>query len=1545
MKPTPPNGISVIIPSYNEAPTIRELVKRIGTALTEAQEPHEIIVVDDHSIDRTARIVKTLAAKYPVRLQVKKGKRGKGFSIMEGSINANFRYIAMIDADLQYPPELLPALLSQAREKGSAVAVRRTYRTTLLRRLISRINAFVFGRILLNIPTDVQSGLKVFHHEVFEHVDKNLIGPWSIDMPLLFTTYELGYTAGSVEFDFQPREAGASRVNLIPTAIEIALGAIRTRFSGRVHKVDVHKGDVMLGTGLAYRRKRYVTHSTLPHEQSALQPLALWQATVIFLLLGLITTGMIVRPLSTAIVLVAILSVIYFLDVFFNLFLVLKSLYNPPELTFTDDELNGLDEAKLPVYTVMCPLYREAAVLPHFLASIDRMSWPKDKLDVLLLLEEDDIETRKAVETLRLPEYIRVLVVPDSLPKTKPKACNYGLMFANGDYIVVYDAEDEPDVMQLKKAYLAFERSPDTIGCMQAKLNYYNPQDNVLTRLFTAEYSLWFDVVLTGLQTINTTIPLGGTSNHFKTVTLRKLHGWDPFNVTEDCDLGARLFQAGYRTAIIDSTTLEEANSDLKNWLRQRSRWIKGYIQTYFVHLRNPVRFFRQYRGHGLIFQLVVGGKIAFMLINPLLWLATIAYFTLYAYVGPTIESVYPSAIFYMAVTSLVFGNFLCLYYYMIGVAKREHWNLVKYIFLVPFYWLMVSVAAGIALIQFMFKPHYWEKTIHGLHLVKPDIRTRQETAIRLPSFAAQGRRLATLIDTVGKEGLSGGVLVASIVVINFINFLYNAYLGRTVSFADFGLISVIGSFVYISQVPVGALGIAMTHQSAYLFGRYGGAVKEFWQETRRKAILVASVVTILWLLVTPFIARFFNEKTLLPFVLFAPVWFITIVNSVDGGYLTGNLQFITIGVVGVLEAAVKLGVTVGLVSSGNTAWVYAAIPISTFVAFALAWWRSAGSPAVKLNEAERTTSAAFPFRFFFTAALVKMSSIGFLVFDVILAKHYLSPENAGRYSLLSLIGKMVFFAGGLFSQFVLPIISREEGAGRKSDTIFLKLLTATAGACTFAFLLLGPLGAWVTPILWGAKVRSVVPLLSVYTFGIALLCLSQTIVIYHQSKKQYLVAYAAFALGLFQIAGFLMFHEIIEDFVFVTAISGVVTLFSMYLLHRYYALVEAAARNFGDFVGLFRKIPEGRPVKGSKLRILVFNWRDIRHVWSGGSEVYIQELAKRWVAAGHQVTVFCGNDGKNKRHEVIHGVRIVRRGGFYFVYFWAFFYYMLRFRGKYDLIIDSENGIPFFTPLYAKEKVYLLIHHVHQEVFRKRLIPPFSWIAQGLERYLMPLVYRNTELITVSPSSKADILEHKLTRREPHIIYNGVDLTTYTPGKKEKTPVILYLGRLTTLKSLSVFIQAAALVVTKIKKIRFIIAGDGPDKRRLEHLVRKLKLETYISFMGHVSEEHKVELYRRAWLFVNPSLIEGWGITTIEANACGAPVIASNVAGLRDAVHNPHSGILVRYGAADEFAKTIIRLVKNTKEREKMSREAMAWAKLFDWQKSADQGIELLYE
>ena len=238
------------------------------------------------------------------------------------------------------------------------------------------------------------------------------------------------------------------------------------------------------------------------------------------------------------------------------------------------------------------------------------------------------------------------MVVPDSQPKTKPKACNYGLQLATGAFCVIFDAEDRPDPDQLKKAVIAFSQVANNVVCVQAKLNHFNQDQNMLTAWFANEYSMHFELILPAMGAAESPIPLGGTSNHFITSKLRELGAWDPFNVTEDADLGIRLHREGYRTAMIDSTTLEEANSQVPNWIRQRSRWNKGYIQTWLVHMRHPFALLSQTGFRGFMsFNLTMGSAFV-LLLNPIFWGLTTLYVLTQA---GFIQQLFPGIVFYVA--------------------------------------------------------------------------------------------------------------------------------------------------------------------------------------------------------------------------------------------------------------------------------------------------------------------------------------------------------------------------------------------------------------------------------------------------------------------------------------------------------------------------------------------------------------------------------------------------------------------------------------------------------------------------------------------------------------------------------------------------------------------------------------------------------------------------------------------------------------------------------------------------------------------------------
>ncbi len=426
----------------------------------------------------------------------------------------------------------------------------------------------------------------------------------------------------------------------------------------------------------------------------------------------LLVAALVWQPLGTLIVVNGALIVFYLMHGGYKFYLVWLSLDRPAAVEVTPQQLSALTEADLPSYTVLVPMYREATVLPELVQALQRLDYPPDKLDILLLLEEDDGETHQACQRITLPAHFQVITIPDSAPKTKPKACNVGLEVTQSDFLVIYDAEDRPEPDQLKKAVVAFQQAPDNVACIQAKLNYYNQRQNLLTKWFTAEYSVWFDLFLPGLTASGAPIPLGGTSNHFRTAVLKQLGGWDPFNVTEDCDLGVRLHKHGYRTLMMDSTTWEEANCRLFSWLRQRSRWVKGYQQTYLVHMRHPLRLLRQLGPANFFsFQMTVGGSVLCFLVNPVYWALTAVWFASH---WPVLSALFPSVIYPLGVFCLYVGNFIFLYLAIAGCMNRQYYDLVKFAVLSPLYWLLMSIGAYKGVLQMLLRPHYWEKTDHG---------------------------------------------------------------------------------------------------------------------------------------------------------------------------------------------------------------------------------------------------------------------------------------------------------------------------------------------------------------------------------------------------------------------------------------------------------------------------------------------------------------------------------------------------------------------------------------------------------------------------------------------------------------------------------------------------------------------------------------------------------------------------------------------------------------------------------------------------------------
>jgi cellulose synthase/poly-beta-1,6-N-acetylglucosamine synthase-like glycosyltransferase len=369
----------------------------------------------------------------------------------------------------------------------------------------------------------------------------------------------------------------------------------------------------------------------------------------------------------------------------------------------------------LPEYTIIVALYREAPVVGRLVAALNTLRYPREKIDIKLVVEPDDFETRDAIAQLAPDMRYQIVVAPTSGPRTKPKALNAALPFARGEFTAVYDAEDRPDPDQLVGALDCFWRNGEKLACVQGRLTIDNTADSCLTRLFTAEYCGLFDVFLPALASWRLPLPLGGSSNHFRTAALREVGGWDPYNVTEDADLGIRLARHGYTTAVISSTTYEEAPAHLEPWLKQRSRWFKGWMQTWAVHMRSPRNLYRQLGPAGfIVFQLVVGGTALAALVHPLFAGALIYGIATHPLLHAH-DQVIQVMLEALHSTTFIAGYLASTLLALVGLARRNLLKHASVLVLMPMLWGLLSLAAWRGLIQLLRDPYRWEKTEHGL--------------------------------------------------------------------------------------------------------------------------------------------------------------------------------------------------------------------------------------------------------------------------------------------------------------------------------------------------------------------------------------------------------------------------------------------------------------------------------------------------------------------------------------------------------------------------------------------------------------------------------------------------------------------------------------------------------------------------------------------------------------------------------------------------------------------------------------------------------------
>ena len=381
-------------------------------------------------------------------------------------------------------------------------------------------------------------------------------------------------------------------------------------------------------------------------------------------------------------------------------------------LTGTDTPPQTTEAPEDPTVSIIVALYRESDIAGRLVRRLAQLAYPEHLLDVILAVEAGDHLTRDALDAAELPPWMRIIVVPEGQIKTKPRALNHALDHARGTIIGIYDAEDAPEPDQIRKVVAQFRVAGPDVACLQGVLDYYNPRTNLLSRCFTIEYAGWFRLILPGIARLGLVVPLGGTTLFFRRSMLERLGGWDAHNVTEDADLGIRLARHGYRTQLIDTVTEEEANCRAIPWIKQRSRWIKGYMMTWAVHMRDPVLLWRQLGPRAFLgFQVMFLGTIAQFLLAPLMWSLLLIPF---GFDHPLLAAL-PSVALWTMLAAFLLSEVASIAVGIVGIRRTDHDLSPWWVLTMKLYFPLATVAAYKAVVELVTRPFYWDKTTHGL--------------------------------------------------------------------------------------------------------------------------------------------------------------------------------------------------------------------------------------------------------------------------------------------------------------------------------------------------------------------------------------------------------------------------------------------------------------------------------------------------------------------------------------------------------------------------------------------------------------------------------------------------------------------------------------------------------------------------------------------------------------------------------------------------------------------------------------------------------------
>jgi cellulose synthase/poly-beta-1,6-N-acetylglucosamine synthase-like glycosyltransferase len=712
--------VSVIVPCANDRRWLPGCFERVTEALRGTEFAYEILVVDDRSKDGSADYVRSVEGAMPVRLIEKKGAKGRAMSIKEGLDAATGGLVVLLDPDLRCPPDEFVTMLRTLASKDDVVVANRKTYPFFAYALFSRAYRWLIGRVLLSVEADVRSGLKMFRRALMH--DLRFVPEFDprigFDAFLLYHAKRAGWTVETVAvaytrpmFHHGVWGAIASRADLVWGAVSLRMSHVSRWFFPFLYPPQPQEYFEAGFTNINDYLFLAPEQSAKGHLTREVYMLVFYVFLFFFLWFGLIelATG---RTFAWSFFFhIAVIQIVL---IAFKLYVVWITFRLPPQppRMLTPEEMG-----ELPTISVILPVYKEKEIISQLCGRMEEMRYPPEKLDIIFIFEDGDGETIRAFQEHPKPAHFKGLVSPNVQPKTKPKALNVALRETKGDLLVIFDAETLPEPDQFLKAVSAFRMDP-TLDYIHCRIDVYNANANWISKSYAAEFAFFYNFFLPGLATVHSPTPISGHSVYFRREQLIKVGGWDAYNLAEDCDIGIRMFRKGYKNAtVLDSYSWEQSTTTISDWLRQRTRWMQGFVQTSMVNLRFPALLWKDLGGlrNMLMFMFHVPGGVFLNGINLVQWsMLGFWYFTR----DPHIQTIFTDVLLYISVASFMVANMAFTYFNLLGLFYRRYFSIVPYALFSFFYWLMLSFATARAILRFFRQESTWDKTNHPVTII-----------------------------------------------------------------------------------------------------------------------------------------------------------------------------------------------------------------------------------------------------------------------------------------------------------------------------------------------------------------------------------------------------------------------------------------------------------------------------------------------------------------------------------------------------------------------------------------------------------------------------------------------------------------------------------------------------------------------------------------------------------------------------------------------------------------------------------------------------------